>query len=55
MQIVTVTFFRFENFADKWWAFGQMGIRPFKAGQTKDLTFARTPTIYQQNFQSEKR
>lgn len=41
MQIVTVTFFRFENFADKWWAFGQMGIRPFKAGQTKDLTFAK--------------
>ncbi len=27
-QIVTITFFKYEGFRNKWWAFGQMGLAP---------------------------
>lgn len=29
-QIVTLTFFRFEGFKNRWWAFTQMGISPWR-------------------------
>ncbi len=40
-QIVTVTLFRFTGFANRFWAFSQMGRRPFKKGAAKGLTFGK--------------
>ena len=39
--MVTFTFFKFEGFKNRWWAFTQMGLRPFKSGITEGLTFAK--------------
>jgi hypothetical protein len=40
-QIVTVTLFRFNGFWNRFWAFSQMGRRPFKKGIAKGLTFGK--------------
>lgn len=40
-QIVTVTLFRFEGFWNRFWAFSQMGRRPFQKDKAKGLTFAK--------------
>ena len=40
-QIVTVTFFRFSGFRNKYWAFGQMGLRHLQAGYANGLSFAK--------------
>ena len=40
-QIVTITFFTFKGFKNTWWAFTQMGLRPFKTGVARGLTFAK--------------
>lgn len=40
-QVVTVTFLRFRGFRAKWWAFQQMGARPFRPDLTKGLQFVK--------------
>ena len=40
-QIVTVTLFRFKGFGNRFWAFGQMGRRPFQKGIADGLTFGK--------------
>jgi hypothetical protein len=40
-QIVTVTLFRFNGFWNRFWAFGQMGRRPFQKGIAEGLTFGK--------------
>jgi hypothetical protein len=40
-QIVTVTLFRFAGFNNRFWAFGQMGRRPFQKGLAEGLTFGK--------------
>jgi hypothetical protein len=40
-QIVTVTLFKFTGFADRFWAFSQMGLRPFRKGIAEGLTFGK--------------
>ena len=40
-QIVTVTLFRFKGFWNHFWAFGQMGRRPFQKGIADGLTFGK--------------
>ncbi len=40
-QIVTVTLFRFTGFRNRFWAFGQMGRRPFQKGSAQGLSFGK--------------
>ncbi|MDZ7881263.1 MAG: hypothetical protein U5L45_26610 [Saprospiraceae bacterium] len=40
-QIVTITIFRFDGFNNRFWAFGQMGRRPFQKGVAEGLTFGK--------------
>jgi hypothetical protein len=40
-QVVTVTLLRFSGFRAKWWAFQQMGAKPFKTDLTKGLQFVK--------------
>jgi hypothetical protein len=40
-QIVTVTLFRFVGFQNRFWAFSQMGLRPFRKGISRGLTFGK--------------
>ena len=37
-QIVSITFFRFEGFKNRWWAFTQMGKKVFLNTQTANIT-----------------
>lgn len=39
--MVTFTFFRFEGLPNRWWAFGRMGLRPFRNGMAEGLQFAK--------------
>jgi heme-degrading monooxygenase HmoA len=39
--MVTFTFFQFQGMYNQWWAFGQMGLRPFKTGIADGLSFAK--------------
>jgi hypothetical protein len=39
--MVTFTFFTFQGFASRWWAFTQMGRRSFQAGVADGLEFAK--------------
>lgn len=39
--MVTFTFFTFQGLANRWWAFGRMGIRPFNDKAAPGLQFAR--------------
>jgi hypothetical protein len=41
MQIVTFTLFHFEGFKNRWWAFSQMGKKPFQAKPEQGLRFAK--------------
>ncbi len=40
-QIVTITFFRFEGFKNRFWAFRQMGLSPFLLKNITGLQFAK--------------
>lgn len=40
-QIVTITFFQYEGWKDRWWAFTQMGIAPGKLQNIAGMTFAK--------------
>lgn len=40
-QIVTITFFQYEGWKDKWWGFRQMGIAPGKLVNIEGLTFTK--------------
>lgn len=40
-QIVTITFFRYEGFRRKWWAFGQMGVAPKSLETIPGLEFGK--------------
>jgi hypothetical protein len=39
--MVTFTFFHFQGFFNQWWAFTQMGLRPFNTGKAAGLKFAK--------------
>jgi hypothetical protein len=39
--MVTFTFFQFQGLYNQGWAFGKMGLRPFKAGAADGLSFAK--------------
>jgi hypothetical protein len=39
--MVTFTFFHFKDFKNIWWAFTQMGRRPFKAATTEGVSFVK--------------
>ena len=40
-QIVTISFFRYEGFSNKWWAFKQMGIAPEQLASIEGLSFSK--------------
>ncbi len=40
-QIVTLTFFRYEGFKNRWWAFGQMGLAPRQLKGIEGLQFGK--------------
>ena len=39
--MVTFSFFTFEGFSNRWWAFSRMGLRPFRERMAPGLKFAR--------------
>ena len=40
-QVVTMSFFKFDKFSSKWWAFTQMGIPPFNVRKINGLQFLK--------------
>lgn len=41
MQITTISIFHFSSWQNKYWAFSQMGIGPFRVGKVKGLQFIK--------------
>ncbi len=40
-QIVTITFFRYKGWKNKWWAFQQMGLAPEQLVTIPSLSFSK--------------
>lgn len=40
-QVVTISFFNFDKFTTKWWAFTQMGFPPFQVEKIEGLQFLK--------------
>ncbi len=40
-QVVTISFFKFDKFSSKWWAFTKMGIPPFNVTKINGLQFLK--------------